>query len=322
MPRPLPNWAQDVEELKRFSRVSFVVADLDGTLVPSRLADKIQGLIRSLHHHRYRVTFTIATGRTLTGAKPLIDRLMLPKDAPLILYNGSLVLVNGSFKVLLHETIPLESLKKTLELCSRYRVRTFGYFYDENWFEPESVMQHEYVIGWASNCGPIQEFNNMPVQWINNHNLDQFTEPSSILIDTTCDPEAAATIEIEVAKIADISITRSGDRYVEVRPEGSNKGVALASVANKCGIAREEILALGDNDNDSEMLAWAGVGVAIAEASRSAMDSSDYLCRYGVFEGAVEVLNLVRHARRYFFHPHLKDYAEFTKDGPHGTMGE
>lgn len=321
MAKPLPNWADDVEDLKRFAGVRLIVADLDGTLIPSTLAEKIQVLIRSLHHPRYRVTLTLATGRTLAGVLPLLDKLRLPKGAPLILYNGSLILLNGSFKVIARRTISLDNLRRLLDICSAHCVRTFAYFYDESWFEPQSISQHEHVIAWASRCEPVREFNDMPVRWLTTHSLDQLVEPSSVLIDTTDDQLAAIAIEEQLNKIADISITRSGTRYIEVRPVGSNKGVALAGVATRFNFDRHEVLALGDNDNDSEMLAWAGIGVAIAEASTSAVQNSDYICRYGVFEGAVEVLNLVKHARRYFFRPH-KAKTEVFKDEPHRPMAE
>lgn len=309
MAEPLPNWeTHEVEELRRFSRIRLIVADLDGTLIPSDLSKTIQELSGSLNHYRYKVTLTLATGRTLAGVTPLLEKLSLPSGSPLILYNGSIVVRNNTFSIIERRTISLESLWHILKVSSEHQVRTLAYFYMDPLFTPQGAANHEFVLGWASNCAPGREFNNMPVQWLTEHSSNYQLEPSSILIETSNDPDAASIIETQLAKNSNISVTRSGSLYIEVRPVGSNKGVALESVAKAQKLNRDEILTLGDNDNDSEMLAWAGIGVAIAKASPSALSSSDYVCRHGVFEGAVEVLRLVKHAKHYFSQPTRKNH--------------
>lgn len=68
------------------------------------------------------------------------------------------------------------------------------------------------------------------------------------------------------AKIAGISITSSWENNIEVMPTGVSKGTALAELAARHGIAREEVLAFGDNDNDLPMLQWAGHAFAMGNA--------------------------------------------------------
>jgi hypothetical protein len=43
------------------------------------------------------------------------------------------------------------------------------------------------------------------------------------------------------------------------------KSDALAWLAGQLGVAREEVMALGDGVNDVDMLAWAGLGVAMGD---------------------------------------------------------
>src|SRR5256885_7951749 len=115
MAEPLPRWeTHDVEDLRRFSRIKLIVADLDGTLIPSNLSQTIQELASSLSHHRYKVTLTLATGRTLAGVRPLVEKLSLASGAPLILYNGSIVVKNGTFSIIDRKSISLESLQDIL----------------------------------------------------------------------------------------------------------------------------------------------------------------------------------------------------------------
>ena len=50
-----------------------------------------------------------------------------------------------------------------------------------------------------------------------------------------------------------------------VHPEVS-KGVGVAAAAAELGVAREEVMAVGDNFNDLEMLRYAGIGVVMGNA--------------------------------------------------------
>jgi hydroxymethylpyrimidine pyrophosphatase-like HAD family hydrolase len=62
----------------------------------------------------------------------------------------------------------------------------------------------------------------------------------------------------------DITLFTSKPYFLEVLPKGTDKGTALAKVAEILGIGREAVLAIGDSMNDEAMLLWAGTGVAMA----------------------------------------------------------
>jgi Cof subfamily protein (haloacid dehalogenase superfamily) len=52
--------------------------------------------------------------------------------------------------------------------------------------------------------------------------------------------------------------------FLEILPPVTDKGTALAWVAERAGIPREAVLAIGDSMNDEAMIRWAGIGVAMA----------------------------------------------------------
>jgi Cof subfamily protein (haloacid dehalogenase superfamily) len=54
--------------------------------------------------------------------------------------------------------------------------------------------------------------------------------------------------------------------WLDLAPEGVSKASGLEEVADRLGIAREDVLAIGDGRNDIEMLEWAGRGVAMGQA--------------------------------------------------------
>ncbi|MGJ9412987.1 HAD family hydrolase [Aeromicrobium sp. CF4.19] len=55
--------------------------------------------------------------------------------------------------------------------------------------------------------------------------------------------------------------------WLDIAPEGVSKASGLEVVCGRLGIAREEVLAVGDGMNDYDMLQWAGRGVAMGQAS-------------------------------------------------------
>ncbi len=121
--------------------------------------------------------------------------------------------------------------------------------------------------------------------------------PSAILIDISNSLNQEYIINA-TKQVKNISVTSSGNKYIEIRPKNSDKGNALRIVSEHLDIDRNEILAIGDNDNDVEMLTYSGVGVCMSDASNYAKESSDFITNSGAFEGVLEVLRLVKEINR------------------------
>lgn len=54
--------------------------------------------------------------------------------------------------------------------------------------------------------------------------------------------------------------------WLDLAPEGVSKASGLEWVCDDLGVARADVLAIGDGRNDTEMLTWAGRGVAMGQA--------------------------------------------------------
>lgn len=61
-----------------------------------------------------------------------------------------------------------------------------------------------------------------------------------------------------------------------VRPR-TDKGMALAALAAEMGVAREEVVAVGDWRNDRGMIEWAGTGVVMADAHPEVLEVADVI---------------------------------------------
>ena len=63
--------------------------------------------------------------------------------------------------------------------------------------------------------------------------------------------------------------------WLDLSPVGVSKASGLELVADKLGVARPDVLAIGDGRNDIEMLQWAGRGVAMGQAIQEVIDAAD-----------------------------------------------
>lgn len=83
-----------------------------------------------------------------------------------------------------------------------------------------------------------------------------------------------------------VALMTSHPQFVEGLPPGATKAEGLAWLIRQLGIAREEVLAIGDNDNDIAMLEWAGLGVAMGQGSPGALAAADWVAPGVAEDGA------------------------------------
>jgi hypothetical protein len=87
------------------------------------------------------------------------------------------------------------------------------------------------------------------------------------------------------------AVVRSHTLFSEITAPGVSKGNALAFLAQRYGIAREETIAAGDNGNDVAMIAWAGLGVAMANATAEAKAVADWVAPSVSEDGVVALID-------------------------------
>jgi hydroxymethylpyrimidine pyrophosphatase-like HAD family hydrolase len=82
--------------------------------------------------------------------------------------------------------------------------------------------------------------------------------------------------------------------WVTMVPAGVSKASALAAVAADLGVAREDVLAVGDGDNDRAMLRGAGLGVAMGQAPEAVKADADEVTGTVLDDGLAMVLERFR----------------------------
>jgi len=85
---------------------------------------------------------------------------------------------------------------------------------------------------------------------------------------------AASAIDAPAAYAGTLTVTPTDPPYLEFYDARASKASALAVVAERLGVTREQVLAFGDGNNDAPMLAWAGLGVAMDHAKPAAREAA------------------------------------------------
>lgn len=66
--------------------------------------------------------------------------------------------------------------------------------------------------------------------------------------------------------------------WLDIMPKGVSKASGLSYVAERLGVAQQDVLAVGDGHNDVEMITWAGRGVAMGQAPDDVKAVADEVC--------------------------------------------
>lgn len=240
-------------------RPKLIALDVDGTVVdrngelPKQIRDAVGGLISSGIH------VVLATGRSWQGTQPVFEGLRLPRG-PAVCSNGAVEVTYPPTAVLRSVTFDAsEVVRQVLERKPNtlVAVEELGRGYRVSGDFPDGDLTGDIIISEVA---------------------DIIAQPVTRVI--LRDPSSTDQEFIEMAQ--DLGLTGCSyfigwSAWLDIVPEGVNKGTALADIATNYGIDRSDILAMGDGRNDLEMLRWAGRGVALGDAPDEVKDVADHV---------------------------------------------
>lgn len=78
-----------------------------------------------------------------------------------------------------------------------------------------------------------------------------------------------------LAACPDVEATTSLGSNIELNAPGVTKGSGLLALAEKLGLRRDQVMAVGDSGNDLSMIEDAGLGVAMGNATPEILAAAD-----------------------------------------------
>lgn len=89
--------------------------------------------------------------------------------------------------------------------------------------------------------------------------------------------EARESARKKIERIRGVRIIRPNQTDLEIPSSDADKGTALLALAERLGVKKQEIMALGDGNNDLNLLQSAGIAVAMGNAAEEVRQAADYI---------------------------------------------
>ena len=245
--------------------VRLIALDIDGTLLDSRWQVSEANRAAIAGATRRGIEVALVTGRRYDFAMPVAQKL----DCPLtmIVNNGALIRSKEGRTHLRH-LLPRETSERVLQLTKSWRDGAAVVFDRprENQvmleaLDPDDSLRYAYYsrnkefIGLAK---PLEScLTEDPIQVMLSGNVAPMREAETILRGARFAGEFALAVTTYESK--DFAM-------IDVINPVCSKGSSLAEWAAVRGVAREEVMAIGDNHNDLEMLSFAGIPVVMGNS--------------------------------------------------------
>lgn len=235
-----------------------IALDLDGTLLTDDKKISIrnkQAIFQAIEDGHVVV---IATGRPGRASIQYYQELQL--KTPMVNFNGALVHhpLDTSWKGI-HTPMPLTTAHRIIDVSNEVEVKNIL----------AEVQDQVYLDQYSEDIMTIfQDFPEQSPYIIGDIKSKLKYDPTSVLIH----PNASQVEELRDhlndyhAEVIEHRKWGAPWNIIEIIKKGMNKAVGLKAIADEYHIARENIIAFGDEDNDLEMIDYAGVGVSMGNA--------------------------------------------------------
>ncbi len=248
------------------TRYRLLAVDLDGTLLgpDSKLTPRTrQAMERAIQE--YAVAVVIATGRRFHSARPIARDAGL--TTPLVTHNGALVKDIETAAVHHYQPLDVTVARELLAIGKAFGADTIalddpegdGRILTDGVSERNTALRYYLEINrqYVHQVDDLRVFVREPVTQV------MFCGPCAAM------QSLAQVLERDMATEARLLVTtypHNDMTILDLMHPACSKATGIAYVASQLGIAREEILAVGDNYNDLDMLRYAGRGILMGNA--------------------------------------------------------
>ena len=251
--------------------ITAIATDMDGTFLDEKSTyDKKYFSILQQKMNAKGIRFIVASGNQYFKLKSYFSET---KDIIFISENGGIITINGEMEMVVSfdakevsEVLGLlDELKIPVVVCGAKSAYTL-----ESVSEEFETFAHKYY----ENLELLSSFDDLPEDTV-----VKFATiiPEAELITVTSIPEAELTTVTSTLNSRfkkGIKAVTSGNIYLDIVLEGSNKGAAIKKVLQELELSSQDLAAFGDANNDLEMLEMAGYSYAVANANIQAKEKA------------------------------------------------
>lgn len=245
--------------------VRLIALDIDGTLLDSRWHLPEANRAAIAEATRRGIEVALVTGRRYDFALPVARKI--DSSLTMIVNNGALIRSQDG-QTHLRRLLPMQTAERVLQLTKAWR-DCAGVVFDRQ-------RENQIMLETMNDDDPIRSsYYNRNREFLG---LAQPLEscltedPIQVMLSGGVAPMREAEAVLRSAPFAEefaLAVTVYEDKnfgMIDVIHPVCSKGAALAEWAALRGVAREEVLAIGDNHNDLEMLSFAGIPVVMGNS--------------------------------------------------------
>lgn len=264
--------------------VRMIVLDLDDTLLRSDLTISYRTKAAIKKAEAAGINVVLASGRVFETMNNFVRFLGMNKRLGyLICSNGTIIVESRSGSIIYEVFLPVQPALTAFNLLDA---------------EGFAVQVYEKNVLYVSRTNEFTEYDKKLT------GLQQIVDPNfTARIKAGChkllipgDPMLLKPLEslLDTYLNEELTLFTSKPYFLEILPHKTDKGSALRIVAEKLGIERESILAVGDSMNDESMIRWAGIGVAMLNGDERIKAIADKVTRRSNDdEGVAEIIEQV-----------------------------
>lgn len=265
--------------------IKLIAIDIDGTLINDQLEITEKTKLALQKATAQGIKVVLCTGRPMTGVHKYLDQLGINNlaDQYVISFNGALAQTTSG-QVISEFTLPFEKLVDLSAVALKADVHLLA--------ETADAM---YVLNQDISSYAVYESSlvSLPITY---KSIDQLnTIKNNLVISKLMITDEPAAIDDFSAKLTApikraFNIVRSEPYYLEFVNPSASKGAALASLGQELGVARTEMMAIGNAQNDESMITYAGIGVAMSNSIPSTIQLADELVADNNHDGVAEAV--------------------------------
>jgi Cof subfamily protein (haloacid dehalogenase superfamily) len=251
-----------VEPARAVSKISLVLADVDGTLVTADkvLTSRAGAAVKALH--TAGIAFAITSGRPPRGMAMLIEPLAL--RTPIAGFNGG-ILVKPDMTILEQHVLAGDAARRALEVILHNGMDAWVYS-GKDWLVRDPNAPHVAREQWTVKFAPtvVENFGGV---------LDSAVK----IVGVSDDRDLVARCEKEArdALGTGASAARSQPYYLDITHPAANKGTVVTTLSKLLSVPVSQIATIGDMPNDVLMFHNSGLGIAMGNASLDVQAQAD-----------------------------------------------
>lgn len=253
-----------------------VVSDIDGTLTTTwdRVTECNQKVVKKLVAKG--VAFMIATGRSYNSTKAILNSLDLPcyaccNNGAVLLSYPDLEVIHTNYLTIVEKNLLIEKILEVqghVTIDSGFLGGDLIYYTDR--FHLSPVLQ-QIIAKEKKRTLFVKDL------------VNEILHPVPVISCVGTKEELDLVQQVLTPYRDDFNILELKDTYfpgfywLMISGKDVDKVQGIRTIANQLGIAREEIIAIGDDLNDLEMIKFAGLGVAMGNGRRELKAAADLI---------------------------------------------